>query len=289
MADLVHEDTSQRLRGMGYKPVGGPFDPNQTATTIALPASMFSSVILVPMLICREQRAQRHFIMTLIIPQYAMYVACLAVQCTFLFYVRTLVSEKERPVCKEGGDATLRLLCMTLSVAAVLKDIAETFSMHAWLSCLPKWTQEQHVILEYTCENSGLTDFPMQKYKNGDDTELVKPAVGITNRTRLLIYVCVLLVKLVMACVLLIYGTAFVGSASSDGDLILNAVAMSFILDIDDLLYELMTPRLYKTWVETCSVISFDEDEVRDSTLYWPYLAFVVIGGATGVMYGFWC
>ena len=189
----AHEGTAKRLENIGYEPVGGPFDPNQIATTRALPASIFSSVILVPMLICRAQRTEFHFIVTLLIPQYVSYLLCVAIQGTFLFYVRTLVSDKDTSisdvVCnapKEGVSSVLRLICMSLSVAAVLKDVGETISMHTWLNSIPRWTEEQQDILEYTCKTSGLTDFPFQKYKNDDGMELLKPAVGMTMRSTLI-------------------------------------------------------------------------------------------------------
>ena len=250
------------------------------------------------MLICPEQRAEWHYIVTLLIPQYVTYLLCVAIQGTFLFYVRTLVSDKDTSisdvVCKEpneGVSSALRLVCMTMNVASVLKDVGETISMHRWLNSIPRWAKEQQDILEYACKTSGLTDFPFQKYKNDDDgMELLKPAVGMSTRSRLFAYVSVLLVRLVMASVVLIYGTAYVGSASSDEDLIKDTVAMIFILEIDDLLYELMTPSLYKTWVTTCSVISFDEDEIDDNySLYWPYFVIVTIGGTTSALYGAWC
>jgi len=288
----VHDETSQRLSEMGYKPFGGPFDPNQIATPITLPSSIFSSVILAPLLIDKDQRRDRHYITTLIVPQILTYTACVAVQGGFLFFVRTLVSEMTPPVCTGGGDSTLRILCMILNVAAVLNDIRETISMHVWLRCIPKWTSDQTTIVEYTCHNSGRTSFPFQKYKeeDGDGIELVKPAVGLTRTVRCFIYVLVLFVRFTFAIWLLVYGTVFVASAANNETLILNSVVLIFILTIDDLLYDLMTPDLYKNWIKTCSVITFDEDESDNIViLCWPYFVLMFLGAATSILYGHWC
>jgi hypothetical protein len=289
---LVDPGTARRLlKCDGFKPVGGPYDPNQTVTACVLPASTFSSVFMVPLLINSEQRAEYSYILTLLVPQYVCYFVCLITQGSFLVFVRSLTSDMVPPICG-GGSTYLRVLYLSLSVAAMFKDILETFSMHKWVSYLPDFDPEVHnKILKHCDNNSGLTSLPFQKYCDSEGTEVTKPAAGISLHYRIGIYVFVLLPKLLFACILLVYGSAFVASGETNADLILciNAVAVVFILEVDDLVYQVLTPPMYKTWVETCSVITLCEVEQEALPMFLTYIGLFVIGGCVAGLFSFWC
>merc|ERR1712150_128466 len=275
-------------------PKGGPVDLNQAAFAVALPQTVFSSVILCPMCITGEQRATFHFAVTLLIPQYLTYAVCVCLQVALVVYMRNIVSaghaEAEPGEFCAGGDHTCLLICTLVCIASFYKDLLETAYMSFWLSLLPQWDHEKHNhIVEEACRTSGLTDFPFQKYvSNEDPIELTKPAVGITWHYRVFVHV-LLLPKLLIAIALVIYGAAFVASGENNEGMILNAVANVFILEIDDLVFGLLTPAMYKLWIESCGTITLCEDEVGEWQLYLPYLGILCLGLGTFGVINAWC
>lgn len=62
------------------------------------------------------------------------------------------------------------------------------------------------------------------------------PGNGIYRRTPYLLYLCVIIPKVLVAMGLWWFGCKFLLGSEEDSDLILNAVALAFILDIDEII-----------------------------------------------------
>ena len=71
-----------------------------------------------------------------------------------------------------------------------------------------------------------------------DEVEGFKPGHGITSWFRNVILCGVILPKIAIALVLWYYGCAFLLQSPSSVDLILNATALVFVLEIDEVVYE---------------------------------------------------
>lgn len=295
MKPPVDHPTADYLRNLNnFRPIGGPYNPNNEAFPLTLPASCYGSVILTPVLIDEKMRAQWEWFVTLIVPQVLIYVVCVGIQLSFNFYVQAIVihgKDDGSEECSDGVDLYLQVLCVAASISATMQDIIETLGMHQWLQALPEWDEEVHSEVILHCgKHCKRSNFPLQKYINHQEVEVVKPAVGLTSGYLYLIYSLVILPKLLIAVHLLVFGSAFVARSESHADMILNAVAMLFILEVDDLLYQFLTPEIFKAWVGSCSEITFDHNENRSlAMLKWkPYLGLVLIfAGTAGIIYAF--
>jgi len=73
----------------------------------------------------------------------------------------------------------------------------------------------------------------------GEDLNLI---VKLTNPTRATLYLALLLPKLTIAVVLTFVGTAWLTASTRFSDLILNSVALEFIICIDEILFEGLLP-----------------------------------------------
>jgi len=295
--NLVDPGTAELLDEIDFfEPFGWPYDANQATWSLSLPKSVFSSVFMLHLSISEEMQRTFHFVKVLYIPQFMLYAIVLVTQFSFLVYLYDITKKSinERDNTCEGGDRYLRMLCFAVIVAAILQDVQETINMFRWIQCVPTWNEEMHPkIIDECCygdhEGCGMTKFPFQKYKNREGIIVEKPAVGFTHFYRASIFTFVLLPKFLFAISLIYLGGGFLAIAESNSDLILNAVALTFILEVDDIFYDVLTPSMFKLWLETNFTITFGESEENEAFRYLPYGGIAVIGACVAGLYKLWC
>ena len=290
----VDPATAKRLLKYGLQPEGGPYEPNQTTFSMALPESIFSSVFLLPLLIDAKQRKETHFLLTLLIPQCMCYIICLVFQASIMWFMYDFVSQHTEishcSATSEKGHWYLRILCLALIVAVVLIDVMETAYMVFWIRSFPDYNPKVHAkIIDYCCENSGRTSIPFQNYKNQEGYSITKPAAGLSKTYRLFVYIAVILPKLLLALAMLTYGNKYVISAETNSDLMFNAMNALFIFDLDDIIYNVLTPALHKKWVQTSSEISFDDGEISGLYLYQSYFGVAAITAISMAIWTTFC
>lgn len=287
----VDPATKKRLALIGFEADGKPFEPNQSSYSITLPTTIYSSIFLMPLLIDEKQRGQTLHRLTILLPQILAYIICLTVQISFIFFVRSLTEDIPIPVCQDKLDWYPRVLGLILCVASVYRDFEETIQMILWVRCLPNFDPKIHDgIIEYCCENSGRTSLPFQNWTNPDTKQVVtKPAAGISQAYRFCIYAFVLLPKSVLSVLVLAYGAKNVLAAGTVGDVIANSMAFVFVLDLDDLVYTVLTSPLHKQWVATSSEITVDDDEQNFLDLYQPYIAMFTIAVGSYILMTTYC
>ncbi|CAJ1443387.1 unnamed protein product [Effrenium voratum] len=84
-----------------------------------------------------------------------------------------------------------------------------------------------------------------------EDGEIERWEIVAVNKTaQFLLTVLVLLPKMVVALVLLVIGCRWLAATQSFADLILNALALEFVINIDELMYEAFTPRSLRNVIE---------------------------------------
>jgi len=66
--------------------------------------------------------------------------------------------------------------------------------------------------------------------------------IGLTSRTRAAVYAFVLFPKYIILFILLIEGSRWLATAVSFGDIILNSVALGFVIGVDEVLYSTLLP-----------------------------------------------
>jgi len=186
---------------------------------------------------------------------------------------------------------TLRILCLIANVAFIFGDILETVNMYRWLHCVPRWKPKTHKKILNFCRSRerDSSSFPIQRYKNSSGLEVKKPAVGFTFVYRFAIIMLVILPKFILGLWLLIYGTGFVASATTNSDLILNLVALLFIIQIDDVSYDLLTPDVYKSWLQSSFEVTFFKEEENKIMRWLPFFCFWGIIACVIALYYAWC
>jgi len=270
---------------------GLPYDPRIALIDIALPSSIYSSVIVVPMSHGQE-------LWTMIIPQFICYIVCITLQISFLVYLRLIVLDNTT-MCTTGGHY-LRIICLLVFVAAGVLDVQETIGIHLWVNQLSTFrkSKEQPIIDEVykSADKGGImgrTDMPHQDYSQigADDGEdkMTKMAVGITMGYRLLTYIFVILPKFFIAVLMLYYGCGHVLGSADAETMILNTLAAMFVFEVDDIIYNLMVSPLHQFWVEKTFSLTKSAKAVSSFQLYSFWVILIVYLLVCSLDYIFWC
>eukprot|EP00438_Fugacium_kawagutii_P025228 Skav230241 [mRNA] locus=scaffold1818:103500:105961:- [translate_table: standard] len=83
----------------------------------------------------------------------------------------------------------------------------------------------------------------LNEVKDNDSGEILRIEILAVNQTaKCLMTLFVLLPKICVAVFLAYIGCRWLAATQSFGDLILNALALEFVIGIDDLMYEAFTP-----------------------------------------------
>lgn len=132
--------------------------------------------------------------------------------------------------------------------------------------------------------------------KDEEDTILV---VQLTSRVQALLWATLLIPKFVIAIALTIVGTVWLAATDSYSDLILNALALQFVVQVDELLFKGLLPESIRSDIASTKLVipkketsddvfvaaKDDEDQVlsgfRRSTIYTASLILVVFAFMT--------
>eukprot|EP00494_Astrolonche_serrata_P026713 UN26976 len=123
-------------------------------------------------------------------------------------------------------DRDLRILCILVYTAVCVGGIFETFWMSCWLIYAP--SSKTHGVMKVSENEAGV------RCMTADS--------GITLCVKLGGLIFVLLPKLIVAGVLLTYGGGYVLGAKGNEDLLLNALAVAFIMDLDEIFFRFFLP-----------------------------------------------
>lgn len=231
---------------------------------------------------------------------YGLILALAAVQGTITIYVRVIwekaVAENTR--CgNPDNHKTLRQVCIMCYIGYVMADLLETYTMILWL-----WTIAGHpckgVTLcgssETETENATVSDEIPTTYTiiDAEESSTNKITVKISNNlremslaARFFLYFVVIGFKIAVAFALIGYGSGYVIASEGNADLILNALALCFILDVDGMVYEMFVSQEYKAIMQdhaprveqTIQNDGYFSDFNRMSTI--PIKCLLLIGG----------
>ena len=117
---------------------------------------------------------------------------------------------------------------------------------------------------------------------------LLLPATGLTVRDRVFCFLIVC-TKGAVGMFFFIVGSGALLRSSANMYLILNCVAMTFVLDIDDTLYSIFFSKLFEPFLEAPEFGVVITPWIKTGHLIYPYGAFLVLALAcTGAELG-WC
>eukprot|EP00415_Alexandrium_ostenfeldii_P000981 UN0981 len=152
-----------------------------------------------------------------------------------------------------------QLLC---EIAMTTKGFYSTSLFLWWLSMMKEFRTTWRLLLNISHMPSCKAGHEMLRIKaptcDSGTKELQRPTVhivGLTVYARYLLYFLVCLPKFIICSCLLWSGSEWLSATNAFEDLIMNAVAMTFVTHIDELLFEVLLPTTYRDEVRAINFV----------------------------------
>ena len=190
----------------------------------------------------------------------------------------------------DGTSGPLRMVAIFIYLCTIVREIFETRDMHRWLAKFRTSPKHEFLRVYRSCD------------PNEPDYPICLPASGITVAARFYFYLGVLLPKLLLSLLVLFAGCGVVLRSTNDFNLVLNSVAVAFVLDIDELCFAALVAPTVK---QRCIAPRFadaapaDEQErpsgcggynrAEVAAFLHTYVVLAVVLGVCAAMNSYWC
>lgn len=229
----------------------------------SMPATTFSATALVFMTLRPEHLKSPLLLVTVVCPVLLSYAisTVFAIVCAVgvrehAKNMRTSYDEGEDPlICYDEGTWWLRHVCIIIFLMMAVNEVRDSLDMCRWLYEIPKWEPMLHERLCKKC-GAGMV-FRELRYVNhfGNQAKITRPVTGITLRYRRIVQLTCILPKVILELFVMHGGVAYIALADGIENILLNAAAMVFILEIDELAFRVFTTRLLQRHMEQIPAI----------------------------------
>ena len=246
-----------------------PFD-DMPSVKIQLPESIYSSAMLVIHGAKAEEYEGMNGVLTLMVvaPQVLLLALNIVLQVSFVNYLHRTLSGTDP--CDIKTDLVLRYLSVAAFVAGMIFEFFECFEMILWAWYVK--TEVSHQALQ------------LQVQPDGSKQQIS----GLTVLQKIVFVGGVVGIKLAIAVYLFAVGAQFVLLSETHADLILNCLAMVFVVEIDDVIYHGFTPSFCKEVIKDLPPIeiqSVNHGLARLTLLPWVKVGFWLLGAHLIVAY----
>lgn len=233
----------------------------------------------------------------IVLPFIAVLLATLLVQLTLLVYVYDAIlhpdtgtsgSLASECIPADEGNALLRNVALLTFVSSVFKSMRETCEMYFWLSIFRKTKlRARHVPLRVVASR-GRRGSVANLAASSLETTTTKPASGLTGRERLS-FRLLLVSKVLVEVATLFVGSGAVLRSASKLDVVLNAVAATFILDVDDCFFVIFTGKMWEPFTQAPELSASVKPWMVYGQLLWPLTTAGFVALLHVSMIGIWC
>lgn len=176
-------------------------------------------------------------------PAYVGMLATIALQASFVFYIQKVTLQADIECAPLEG---ILWPCAFVFIGNIFhSELDEAFDI-----CAYQWQFG--------------TGKPVGGIQYEEKTKFVRSKIW--RRTRVLI-VLLLCAKVAISILLMHYGMGFLAQSSSQEELLLNSAAMLFVVEVDELVYNVMVSRMHKKFVEQMPSISLGSSEIFDGVV----------------------
>lgn len=245
-----------------------PFD-ERPYMEYTLPQGIYSSCRIMVHGGNKEEYSGPNAILTycILIPQFFFLVLNYVMQFGFVYYIYSLL--KADKLCELNTDPWLRLLATMAFAVSMIKELAENWNMVLWLYHVKNEAEHRQLWI-----------------KEIDGEKVID--TGLTACQKLLFVCQAIIPKYVVAFLLIHFGGMFIKHSESDSDLILNCVALEFILEFDTVLYQTFTPPFCQRILDELPPIKNEDfNTSMKNLLLSPFIkGFVFVGLVMWIMAG---
>lgn len=277
MEGLEFEQTIDEINLEDKEKIIEPGKGLDSCIPLSLPETLYSSLIVLPLCETIGKTACHRRVINFSL--YFCLAANFVIQGFFLRYVYKIYVDNKEELGVCGGretDQNLRVFCILIYTAYCFSDVAETLKMASFIWEFPRSKKFEKLLLKSSIDEDGEKQLEFSS--------------GMTYSYKLYCYLCILFPKFVIATCLLTYGTGFVVTTDVNENLILNALALGFVLDIDNMAYEyFMTFQMREVIGELPPVVMKDSKMLKINTHYGTYIKAIFLSGLTYATLNAYC
>jgi hypothetical protein len=274
---------------------------------IKVPPSVWAAALQAPLAACtlEDQTNPLAWLLFIIPSQFALFLSG-AAQVTFLYYMHHMVRNLNDddfgggPTCKGEASSFLKFVATSVFLSyAFGTEFTEALLTNRWLSAFPDWDEDKHTkVIEDVEEREGygvLDTFLVfqEATNNGGDSALV-PAVGLSQAFKWYARFVFVLVRMIIAGGIMVEAAGLIFYSPNNFAVLGSAVAATFVLDIDNYVYQFLVTDAVKTRLAAVPPIGASPDiggTAADGLwqMLGSYLLIAVLLSTAGALEAAWC
>ena len=239
--------------GATYSEDGFFVRQNGHITLKPVPNIVFSALILPLILSSSDAKTQFVWIG---LPQLILAVVAMVFQISSTVYIFLMMEGAEEASCFAGGSTLLRVICVSVFCSLVLSEIRESLDFFKWTMRLPTWNEKDRAVLEELHTGFAVKKKTIKVKYGGDQIEFKVNHIvagGVSKYYRCLMILVGSVMKGIVELGVLVGGTSYIVYADSNENILLNAVSLLFILEIDNYMYNCVSSDVMKRFVENAT------------------------------------
>ena len=300
------QEAKKKSLGFPFSPMTRAANTNGDINQIKVPPSVWAAALQVPLLF---GIADVSFLFVIVPAQVALFLSG-AAQVTFLYYMHDMVRHVNDddfgggPTCDSDGEASSFLKFVATSVFLSYgfgTEFSEALLTNRWLSAFPDWDEDKHTkVIEDSMERDGFGSsdggfqLVFQEATNNDGESALVPAVGLSQAFKWYARFVFVLVRMVIAGGIMVEAAGLIFYSPTNFAVLGSAVAATFVLDIDNYVYQFLVTDLVKINLATVPPIGVsNEIGATLSDMIWQvsgsYLLILVLLSTAGALQAAWC
>lgn len=229
---------------------------------VTLPGTTYSLVAVFPALFTLDDKVTWIRVLLLAIVQYYL---TLAASCTYIYHIDTLMEAEidliESDACT-ALSGSLLVVSLGMFTTSVLTDMEESICMVNYFLHAPT--------------AKGLLSAMLFRKKEG---KLEFASGGLSMLHKAVIMIFVLLPKLLVAVLLLLYGHGYLYNSTSDTNLFLHTLSLTFVLKLDNILYAYFTSAEHQQMIKDLPKVDLPMTRLDLLiTKYSTFVKFIMVG-----------
>ena len=273
-----HVDHGRTLDGKQKKYINGALfrvkdnisgDPCFDVAEYSLPMDIYTAVFASSLCLPPKQRscskgAQGCKLFLRFFPVFAGCALTLFAQTACLYYMWFIIHDMKQDRIDNGqancsgGDFFLRIVCNCAYFVTMAENIKSSLNLCAYIGWIPAWNPNDEVILnKYDASFLLRRKIVIDKGRNNEERAIhLVVKGGVTSKFRAFMY-SLFFLKTALEVALLYIGSAYILYAEKNEDLILNALSLAFVADLDNLAYAYLTTSHLKQKMEAMPTFGY--------------------------------
>jgi hypothetical protein len=296
------QEEKKKSLGLPFSPMTRAANTNGFFNQIKVPPSVWAAALQVP-LISGVNKMAFFFV---ILPALVALFFSGAAQVTFLYYMHDMVRHLNEddfgggPTCDGDASSFLKFVATSVFLSYGFgTEFSEALLTNRWLSAFPDWDENKHAkVIEDSMERDGFgyVDFQLvfQEATNDEGQSALVPAVGLSQTFKWYARFVFVLVRMVIAGGIMVEAAGLIFYSPTNLAVLGSAVAATFVLDIDNYVYQFLVTDLVKIRLATVPPIGVSEYiGGTGSDGFWQvfgsYLLIAVLLSTAGALEAAWC